>query len=119
MSMYLGRFRVLGPSFHWTHDHFVAFDNTNDTRATGFVSSHVEGVRNGEVLLGALRYADSYRRVGGAWKFEKRVLSFFYYVPANEYAEALAGPLRQRAYGDRRPADYPESLPTWVEGLHG
>jgi hypothetical protein len=61
-----------------------------------------------------MRYADRYRREGFKWLFEERVLSFFYYVTVEEYAEALGSTLRNRTYGEPRPADYPESLPGWT-----
>ena len=114
LEMYRGRFRVLGPSYHWTHDHFVRFDAENADRATGTVLGHAECWRNGEALIGAMRYEDVYRRDGGVWRFASRELAFFYYVPVTEYAEALGSRFRQRAYGDQRPADYPETLATWT-----
>ena len=49
----------------------------------------------------------------GRWCFADRLLSFLYYLPVDEYAQALGDRLRMRAYGDRRPADFPESLPNW------
>ncbi|WP_342363943.1 nuclear transport factor 2 family protein [Terrarubrum flagellatum] len=118
MTMYDGRFRALGPTFHWTHDHVVKFDDSDDDTATGFVTGHAECFRNGQTLVAGLRYDDIYRRIGGAWKFKRRMLSFLYYVPVQEYADALGDKLRQRAYGDRRPADFPESLPSWVAGRY-
>jgi ketosteroid isomerase-like protein len=114
VEMYRGRFRVLGPSYHWTHDHSVAFDPRDETRATGRVLGHAEVFRNGRAQLAAMRYADRYRREGFKWLFEERVLSFFYYVTVEEYAEALGSTLRNRTYGEPRPADYPESLPGWT-----
>ena len=114
VEMFRGRFRQLGPTYHWTHDHAVRFDDADDDLATGHLLGHAECWRNGEPLLAAMRYADTYRRHDGRWRFASRVLSFFYYVSALEYAEALGSTLRMRAYGDRRPADYPESLTTWT-----
>jgi ketosteroid isomerase-like protein len=113
MEMYRGRFKVLGPSYHWTHDHVIEFDDQDDNHATGLIFAHAEVHRNNETLVAAIRYEDDYRRIGGKWKFKKRTLSFFYYVPVQEYAEALGSKLRQRAYGDKQPADFPESLPTF------
>ena len=118
MQMYAGRFRALGVTNHWTHDHIVVFDDKDRDRATGVVNGHAECYRNGQTLVGAMRYEDVYRREGGAWRFASRALGFLYYLPVQEYAAALAGRLRQRAYGDQRPADYPEALPTWVDGMH-
>jgi ketosteroid isomerase-like protein len=115
MEMYRGRFRQLGVTAHWTHDHIVTFDDADPDLATGFLTGHAECYRNGQTLVAALRYEDIYRRVERRWKFEKRTLSFLYYLPVEEYAEALGGELRQRAYGDRRPADFPESMANWTE----
>jgi ketosteroid isomerase-like protein len=114
MEMYRGRFEVLGLSVHWTHDHILRFDDADPDRATGEVFGHAESHRNGVSLVASLRYEDSYRRVDGRWKFAERILAFAYYVPVTEYPEALGDSLRQRAYGDRRPADYPESLESWT-----
>jgi ketosteroid isomerase-like protein len=114
MEMYRGRFNALGVTVHWTHDNIIWFDDADPDHATGWLSCHAECFRNGQTLVAALRYGDDYRRVGGRWKFERRLLSFLYYVPVEEYKEALGSPLRQRAYGDRRPADFPESLPSWT-----
>lgn len=114
MKMYGGRFEVLGISAHWTHDHIIAFDDTDTERATGEIFGHAEAHRNGQTLVTSLRYQDVYRREGGVWKFASRTLAFLYYVPVGEYAEALGSRDRQRAYGDRRPADYPESFASWT-----
>jgi ketosteroid isomerase-like protein len=113
MQMYGGRFDALGISVHWTHDQIVRFDDADPDLATGEVFGHAEAHRNGQTLVAALRYDDIYRRVNGAWKFKQRTLAFLYYVPVEEYASALGETDRQRAYGDRRPADYPESFPHW------
>jgi hypothetical protein len=117
IEQFRGRFSVLGPSNHFTHDHLIAFSDEPD-RATGIVSSHAEVWRNGQALLGALRCEDIYQRHEGRWCFADRLLSFLYYMPVGEYAEGLGSLLRMRAYGDRRPADFPESLPSWRE-YHG
>jgi ketosteroid isomerase-like protein len=106
------RFAVLGPTNHFTHDRIFEFGQETDA-ATGLVTSHAEVIRNGRALVAALRYADSYRRVEGRWRFADRLLSFLYYLPADEYARGFASRLRMRAYGDERPADYPEALPSW------
>jgi hypothetical protein len=37
-------------------------------------------------------------------------MSYMYYIDVREYADALGEPLRVRAYGDHRPADWPEVL---------
>lgn len=112
MQQFRGRFAALKATNHIAHDQILELGPGPDD-ATGLVSSHAEVCRNGRVLIAALRYRDRYRRHEGRWRFAERALSFLYYLPVEEYAEGLAGRLRMRAYGDRRPADYPESLPSW------
>jgi len=105
-----GRFAVLGPTYHWTHDHKVSFDDKDANKAFGQVLGHAECFRNGQTLVAAMRYNDEYVRLDGKWRFKKRELAFFYYVPVEEYKEALGSTQRQRAYGDRRKADFPEGM---------
>ena len=112
IDQYHGRFAVLGPTFHVAHDHLIWFED-NDERARGMVTSHAEVVRNGQPLLAAMRYEDAYVREDGTWRFADRLLWFFYYMDVTEYASGLVDSQRQRAYGDRRPADFPEPLATW------
>ncbi len=114
LEQFRGRFRALKLSYHFSHDHIFEFGEDPDA-ATGLVTAHAEVWRNGRALIGALRYQDVYRRHQGRWCFADRLLWFLYYLPVSEYASALGDPLRQRAYGDRRPADFPESLATWQQ----
>ena len=82
-------------------------------------TGHAEVVRNDEPMLVALRYRDVYRRTEDGWRFQDRLMSYMYYVSVRDYAEALKGPLSVRAYGDKRPAHWPEALygssvPAWL-----
>jgi uncharacterized protein (TIGR02246 family) len=113
IELYKGRFAALGPTFHYTHDHAITLDDGDPDAATGIIASHAEVMRNGEAMLAAIRYFDDYRREDGRWRFAKRSLAFFYYTPAGQYIETMTSTLRQRAYGDQRPADWPETLETW------
>jgi hypothetical protein len=110
VKTYLGRFDVLGPTNHYTHGHVVRFDDADPGIATGLLASHAEVTRNGEAMQVALRYKDTYRRVNGQWQFADRLMSYMYYLPVTEYAEGLADRNSVRAYGDHRPADWPEAL---------
>jgi uncharacterized protein (TIGR02246 family) len=113
IEQFRGRFEVLGPSYHFSHDKVIQFDT--DDLAHGTVLSHAEMNRKGQPMLAAIRYSDVYRRHEGRWKFSERLLAFFYYVPTAEYLDALGPGLakRMRAYDEARPADFPESLRTW------
>jgi hypothetical protein len=109
VKTYMGRFAALGPTNHFSHGHVVRFDESDPDRATGLLSSHAEVDRNGVAMQVALRYKDEYRRNGGRWQFTKRVMGYMYYMPFAELSE-LGDRNSVRAYGDQRPADWPEVL---------
>jgi ketosteroid isomerase-like protein len=115
VELFRGRFKVLGPSNHFTHDRIVTFDPHDPDAARGLVLSHAEMHRKNMPMLAAIRYTDRYRRHEGRWKFAERVLSFFYYVPTAEYLDALGQGLakRNRAYDEAVASDWPEALATW------
>lgn len=60
------------------HNHLIEITG-ND--AVGICSLEVRQTLNGESLIGSGWYDDTYRRVGGRWKFVTRQASFFHYVP--------------------------------------
>lgn len=111
IRQYEDRFRVLGPSNHVSHDHWVRVDALE--RATGTLSAHAELWRNDQMMVTALRYEDVYRREDETWRFAARELSFLYYVPVAEYVRVLGEEKRMRAYAEPASADYPECLPSW------
>ena len=117
LEQFRGRFVALKATNHFAHDQILSFGEDPHT-ATGLLTSHAEVWRNGRALIAALRYRDTYRRHEGRWCFADRLLSFLYYLPVDEYAQGLGSRLRMRAYGDQRPADYPEALPSW-QRYHG
>lgn len=117
VAMFRERFKVLGPSNHFSHDRILFFDESDPDRATALVLSHAEMHRKGQPMLAAIRYHDTFRRDDGNWRFRERVLTFMYYVPTAQYLDALGNGLgsRNRAYDEPRAADWPESLPTWKD----
>jgi len=112
LEQFQGRFRALAVSNHFSHDRILTLGKPRGA-AHGLVTAHAEVWRNGRALIAALRYEDTYRLHEDRWCFAERLLSFLYYLPVEEYAQGLGDRMRMRAYGDRRPADYPESLPNW------
>ena len=112
VEQYRGRFAVLGPSNHFSHDHWIRFGDDRDT-ATGLLSAHAELYRNETPMVTALRYTDVYRREQRQWRIAERQLAFLYYVPLAEYSGILGATDRMRAYATPAPADYPEGLPGW------
>lgn len=115
VEQFIARFAVLGISNHVSHDHIITLDEGDGRRAQGLVTSHAELWRNNQAYIAALRYQDVYVLEDAEWHFGERELAFLYYLPVGEYCEGLGSPLRQRAYGDQRPADFPEGLPTWKD----
>jgi len=113
-DMYKGRFRVLGPTYHWTHNLIVTFDDKNEDVAYGQILGHAECFKNGKAMLSGSRYDDIFHRNDGVWLFYERAISHLYYMPVEEYAEGLGSRLRMRVDGEPGPADFPEKLPTWT-----
>ena len=113
VAQFHGRFAVLGPSNHFTHDHVIRFDDHDATRADGLVNAHAEVVRGEQPMLASLRYHDEYRFEEGRWRFDVRSLAFFYYLRPADYREAMSGSLRNRAYQEPRSADFPEGSVHW------
>jgi ketosteroid isomerase-like protein len=114
LEMYKGRWNLLGPSFHWTHDVIVELDEHDADRATGVISCHAEVVRRGKARLAAIRYLDEYRRgEDGRWRFSERSLSYYYYLDPREYADVLEHPLRVRVDAEADPPGFPEATETF------
>jgi len=119
---YRGRFAVLGATNHVCHGHVVRFDGADPDRARGLVGSHAEVVRDGAPMVVALRYKDQYVRTPAGWRFQDRCMSYMYYCDVRDLPGVLGSPLRNRAYGDERPADWPEALvagsdPGWLRAF--
>ena len=114
---FMRRYKIRGPSYHWTHDHKVAFDEADPDHATGLVLGHAETCPDATVSVAAMRYSDDYRRIDGRWLFKRRTLTFLYYVPVTEYPSVLATTLRLAVGGTRLQGDYPESLASWKKVL--
>lgn len=119
VDVFQARFDALGPTNHVTHGHVIRFDDGDADLAIGIAVGHAELVRNGVPMVTALRYRDVYRRVDATWRIQDRLMSYMYYLPTSEYSNGLGDPNSMRAYGDRRPADWPESLHSgdaaWLE----
>jgi len=116
---YQSRFDVLGATNHFTHGHVTRFDAKDPSHAFGFVIAHAEVNRGGTAMLVALRYKDEYVRTEKGWQILDRIMSYMYYTPVKEYAEAFISENRVRAYGEATPADWPDALrpggdTTWI-----
>lgn len=101
------RWAMIDTSLHVVQGHYVALDENNPNVATGVLFSHAEVVIDQLPRISALRYDDTYRVVDGNWKFAERVLSFFYYVDAENYVEQLSSGLPVRLGTTPWPSDFP------------
>ena len=115
VEMFVRAFKVRGPGYHWTHDLVIRFDDNNPEAAAGTVASHAETCVNGVSSLAAMKYDDEYRRIDGQWLFASRSIRFLYYVPVENYRDALKSKQRLCFEGDWSESDYPEQLPAWQE----
>ena len=113
-EMFSAILKTRGPGFHWTHDVQIYIDANDSDRASGLVYSHAETTPNEVVSLAAMKYKDQYVREAGAWRFSSREINFFYYVPAGKYVEGLAQNDRVYINDAWHPADFPETLDTWI-----
>jgi ketosteroid isomerase-like protein len=92
IEMFKGRFTVLGPSNHFTHDRIIEFDPLDHDKATGIVLSHAEMQRKGQPMLAAMRYHDVYQRCDGRWR-----ISSSRSRPASRSSRARSRPSTARA----------------------
>lgn len=118
-QMFSSILKTRGPGFHWTHDLQVNISVDDPDRASGLVYSHAETTPNGVVSLAAMKYKDEYLREQGVWRFSKREINFFYYVPIEKYAEGLNQTDRVYISDAWHPADFPESLDSWRRFAEG
>ncbi len=114
VNQYHGRFAVLGPTNHFTHNHVIWFDEHDPDHAFGLLNAHGEVFRNGEAMMSALRYDDEYRREGdGKWRFQGRMMSYIYYLRFDEIGTYFGDPMRVRAYPQPQQADWPDGIDTY------
>ncbi|MDO7843182.1 nuclear transport factor 2 family protein [Sphingomonas immobilis] len=105
----------MGPSYHWSHDRLIEVDPEDANKATGTILAHCETSNAGVAYVAAIRYNDRYRRVDGVWKFAWRGYQFLYFVPAEQYGQALGMEKRVWRYGAWQLPDLPEPLDSWKE----
>jgi len=63
------------------HNHLIELDGD---RARGFCSVEIRLSQGGVAYTGAGHYEDTYRRVGASWRFERRELFVYHWVPLAE-----------------------------------
>ncbi len=62
----------------FVHNHIIELDGD---RARGFCSVEIRLSQNGEPYTGAGHYEDEYQRVDGNWRFYRRELFVYHWVP--------------------------------------
>ncbi len=108
---YRERLTGLVYSYHFSHNQLIEW--TGGDEATGVVNAHAEMAFPGELVIAALRYDDTYRRDDGVWRFARRRLSFFYFLPATELVAGDYVERRKRWPEPAIDADLPDTLDTY------
>jgi ketosteroid isomerase-like protein len=107
-----GSMRRYGPTIHTVHS--LVVDWVDADHARGVVTGHAELAAQGQLVVAAYRYRDTYRRQADGWRFGSRELQFIYGVPVTGLASIFAEQLRLRWPDEpAAAADLPETLPTW------
>lgn len=91
-----------GATYHYPNSTEIHLDGPDDAR--GVVCAHAELSINGETFAIALRYHDTYRREGGAWRFYERVVKLLYVLSMADLHSGLAERDRVRWPGRPRSA---------------
>ncbi|MCP3729988.1 nuclear transport factor 2 family protein [Sphingomonas sp. MG17] len=73
--------QALSGMWHFGANEIIEIDGD---RATGQAYCHMPCVFEGESYVCACRYDDVFAREQGVWKFAKRTVSFFYFVPLKD-----------------------------------
>ena len=120
VDFYRVRTGLMGPTYHYPHSHRIDF--SDDDNATGTVLAHAELALDATTYQVGLRYADTYRREGGTWRFGSRTICFLYFMPLSDLVNGGLGAPDRKRYPDVGPvaADLPETLATWQAAMgHG
>ncbi len=87
IDYYRARGNVYGATYHYPHSIEVHLDGPDD--AHGVVCAHAELSIGAETHWVAMRYHDTYRRDGGAWRFHERAVKLLYVLNAVDLASGL------------------------------
>ena len=93
--------------------HAQVVERLDGDEASGWVVSHAEMAAKDGYAVVANRYADTYRREDGRWRFARRSVGFWYFTTLDELAVALTTPERWTYPGPPRAAGLPETLKTY------
>ena len=88
VAYYRERAGAFGATYHYPHSVEVYLDGPDD--AHGVVCAHAELSIDGLTHRVALRYHDTYRREGGAWRFHERNVKLLYVLNQADQATGLS-----------------------------
>lgn len=81
--------RLSNYEFTYHYPHSVLLRLEDDDTATGIVDAHAEHGIDGTCVIAAVRYDDAYVREDGTWRFDRRTLSFKYFLPWDELGRSF------------------------------
>lgn len=98
--------KQMGLTVHTPHYVQLSFDAPDS--AQGLIGAHLELVLGGELVYGAVRYVDRYRRIDGRWLIQSRDMRTIHIAPWRQVAEALESTTPSRWPGSPpAQSDYP------------
>jgi hypothetical protein len=111
IAYYEERLKGVGATYHYPLAQLIEFDS--DDEAHGVTMANAEMSIGDQVIVGAIRYNDTYVRVEGRWRFRRRALQFLYLMDMNDLPTHYKERDRKRWPGPPTAAEIPDSLPTY------
>jgi hypothetical protein len=109
-SWYDRSLRSVGATIHFVANHTVDIDE-DGAHGVVYCREEIEDLQVGEWRIGMLQYWDDYRRVDGAWLFERRRLGRWYSTDALARPQRGSG-LTPESIGPKE-MTLPDAFPTW------
>lgn len=103
--------RSIGTSILHVTNHIIDINPENPDAATGIVYCRGEVEQDGEWIVQAIQYHDTYARVGSTWLFVRRVHLLWY--GADMLTRPVGLPPADYRTGTWGKGELPEWFPTW------
>lgn len=96
LDLHFGRMRTPGTTMPMIHNHLIS---VHGDEATAIASIELRITQDGQSMIASGFYQDRLRRENGRWRFAKRDVTFFHWVPLQEGWAKPAAPAQEPAKG--------------------